>query len=568
MFENKKTILISALCTPIVASALITTALAQASTHTSLTSANHGQAMLSQHSKSTAPMINIAITSPSGRKNPLRHNTQNAALQSSDDYAVAFENDLKGIQMLYDNAGSSHDKYGSKCRDKCYTQLSAGAQQWMDIASNPAAWAAPGYSLCTSISYDATGKPGCVGYLGYVSVSLNHNGNSLKPGQDTQSQAFFKKMSFTQIPGKSIYSITSTYAPTPAPALTKPQSYTSGLAYRGVNLSGAEFGASSTTIQPPTVADGSWEAQYGVNTFRIPIRAEYALPNGTNGSVDINYINRVKATMASLLESGYAVILDLHNYMRFCPGAGAGSCTTLLTASQLQNIWSKLLTQNVFGDLASKYPNHLMLDLMNEPNGIDAATVVADYNQTITTIRTMGFSNLLLLEGTAWSGLHSWSDSGNAAAFTQISDSKSNVAINVHQYFDANYSGVGAACVDPSTLLSNIHADAFANWLKTNKLRAFVSEFGAPGNATCQKDLSTFINYLQANDNNANQGYGFIGWTLWSAGHAWADNYQMNFQGPTGVNFPLWSSLFVANQFITPVSHDDRAMKNMNKQGN
>ena len=152
--------------------------------------------------------------------------------------------------------------------------------------------------------------------------------------------------------------------------------------YRGVNLAGAEFGKRVEDAQPPTVNDASWEAQHGVNTFRIPIRAEYVMSQVIGGPIDIDYVNSVKSTMSSLLEKGYFVILDLHNYMRFCPQEYPYDCSNNLTGLELESIWSSLLSPGAFGDLARQYPQRLILDLMNEPIDINADILVAAYNQT------------------------------------------------------------------------------------------------------------------------------------------------------------------------------------------
>lgn len=469
---------------------------------------------------------------------------------SQDGYVVGFQNNIKGVTLVYDT--SSTYSAGSSCKGSCYKTLSAGAQQWIDVSADPSGWAAPGYSICQSVTYDANGDPQCVGYLGYITVSLNHQSNQLKPGDDAQSKQFFPTLSFTKQDGQNLYSITSTYTPPQPPALNNAKVYDTGLQMRGTNLSGAEFGSVVANSVAPTADDAAYAAQYGNNAYRIPIRAEYALSSADSTQVNMDYINSVLPVMQTLLSKGYYVILDLHNYMRFCPNAAAGSCNTILTATQLTSIWHALLQDGVFGQLAKQYPQHLLLDLMNEPNGIDAGDVVLNYNQTIDQIRKDGFTNMLLLEGTSWSGLHDWADSGNATAFTQIVDPANNYAINVHQYFDPNYSGAGSTCVASASLLDNINAAQFASWLKDNKLKAIVTEFGAPDNQTCQDDMSTFVNYLQSNAYTADNQSGFIGWTTWSAGHAWANNYPMNFQGPSGVNFHLWKDLFVADNFISP----------------
>jgi endoglucanase len=57
-----------------------------------------------------------------------------------------------------------------------------------------------------------------------------------------------------------------------------------------------------------------------------------------------------------------------------------------------------------------------------------------------------------------------------------------------------------------------------------NQLRAIVTDFGVGKNAqSCTAPLTHFMNYMQENL-ALDRLYGFVGWMIWSTGHAW-DNY-------------------------------------------
>ena len=108
--------------------------------------------------------------------------------------------------------------------------------------------------------------------------------------------------------------------------------------------------------------------------------------------------------------------------------------------------------------------------------------------------------------------------------------------INVHQYLDSNYSGTQNTCYkdinDPS---SGFNLTSFITFLKTNKFKAIVTEFGAGiqggstghMDSTCTTALDGFMQYLQTNAYSDANGYGFVGWTIWSTGHGWG-SYNLN----------------------------------------
>jgi endoglucanase len=104
----------------------------------------------------------------------------------------------------------------------------------------------------------------------------------------------------------------------------------------------------------------------------------------------------------------------------------------------------------------------------------------------------------------------------------------SKILIGVHQYFDVDYQGTHHKCLqDLSTAgPDGFNLDAFVRYLQDNQLRAIITDFGVGKNAqSCAAPLTQFLTYIQKNA-VGDEPFGFVGWTIWSTGHAW-DNYAL-----------------------------------------
>lgn len=348
--------------------------------------------------------------------------------------------------------------------------------------------------------------------------------------------------------------------------LPKPKSYQTGPIYRGVNVSGLEYDGTflDALYQHPDTPDMLYFTQQGVNTVRLPIRAEFVLADNPDKLIEshdpmsttINtmYVAAILDTTQKYLASGLNVIIDLHNYMRFCPtGAETGQANEptdpiknkckVMSADQLQHIWGVIADK--FSSLAKQYPNQLIFGLMNEPYSIDS-----DANQVLKSddifnsevaaikeIRKLGLENLIILSGNYWDPLHGWvsvspsADQPNGQVFTAKNLSNAGIAnldriaVEMHQYFDSDYSGRSDQCIsfksyDDFKAKLNIKEgtpDDLASWMKDNRMKVFLTEFGAADNETCRQDLNYMMQYVNehaydsANPNNG----GFIGWTAW-----------------------------------------------------
>ena len=94
--------------------------------------------------------------------------------------------------------------------------------------------------------------------------------------------------------------------------------------------------------------------------------------------------------------------------------------------------WQKLATEFRSND-------HVIFDLQNEPHDIPAQTVFNLMQAGVNGVRAAGAtSQLILVEGTSWTGAWTWTTSGNSDAFGAIRDPNNNVAIGassrLHHY--------------------------------------------------------------------------------------------------------------------------------------
>jgi endoglucanase len=151
----------------------------------------------------------------------------------------------------------------------------------------------------------------------------------------------------------------------------------------------------------------------------------------------------------------------------------------LYYSSVLTDIWS------VWKNLATTFKSNgnVIFDLMNEPNGIDASVVFTAMQAAVNSIRTTGATQLILVEGTAWTGAWSWESSGNAAAFASLTDPGNNFAIEFHQYLDSDSSGSSATCV--SSTIGAERLQVATQWLQKTGFKGFLGEIGAGSNSNC-----------------------------------------------------------------------------------
>lgn len=281
---------------------------------------------------------------------------------------------------------------------------------------------------------------------------------------------------------------------------------------RGVNLSGAEFGDlkgafGQAYIYPSDAMIGYFKAK-GLNTIRLPFLWERLQPV-LGRDLDPAELGRLKDAVARMRAAGLMVILDPHNYAVY-DGNQIGS--TIVSDGDFANFWKKL---------AAAFANQdgVFFGLMNEPHDLPAARWLISANAAIAAIRETGAKNLVLVPGTSWTGAHSWQAS-NAADMVKVVDPGNNFAFEVHQYLDSDFSGTHATCERAADAAAAI--DQMTDWLRTNKKRGFLGEFGGSNAASCIAGLKGMVTRVNAASDV------WTGWTYWVAGDWWPPTEPLN----------------------------------------
>jgi len=222
----------------------------------------------------------------------------------------------------------------------------------------------------------------------------------------------------------------------------------------------------------------------------------------------INYITKTKGAYA---------LLDPHNYYRYNdpsqqPGTGSvigdTSDPKAATQAQLQAFWH---------EFASRFRTNekVIFGLMNEPHDMATPLVLSNNQAAINGIRSAGAFQLILAPGNGYTGGHAWTQSSqgdepSSLYLAKMKDPLRNLAIEVHEYLDEDFSGSHAECTQPGpSNLANLTI-----WLRENHLKAVVGEFGGGNNQGCYDMINDMLDYLSANDE-------YIGWMAWAAGPLW-----------------------------------------------
>ncbi|HEX4445445.1 MAG TPA: glycoside hydrolase family 5 protein [Polyangiaceae bacterium] len=351
------------------------------------------------------------------------------------------------------------------------------------------------------------------------------------------------------------------------------------LPYRGLSLSGAEFGASvsgqfnGTTLGKipgdyyyPTsdLAKGgpSWPAASngtaietdlmnpyflgkGMNTIRLPVRWErlqHDLSNTSSGvlsgsqvvaTFDTTELAALKAAVSNLTTAGFTVLIDIHNYAWYTNANEIASTTPgdPLGSANVPNV----AFENLWIGLASIYAGDpkVVFDLMNEPNsppdpaGQPAGTEWYQAAQAaVTGIRGVGAGNLVLICGNDYAGPGDFKDGGISDPLKNIQDPQNNFAFEVHDYPDNAY-GTSDTCTTDSAQTVLTDLQTFVTWAGKHGARGFLGEFSAgvdvSADAECQTAVQQMLTLVSQNPSV------FLGWTYWAGGAGFGSSEPMNY---------------------------------------
>jgi endoglucanase len=308
--------------------------------------------------------------------------------------------------------------------------------------------------------------------------------------------------------------------------------------YAGVNLSCAEFGQNNLPgtynvhYTYPTQAEVDYFRREGMNIIRLPFRWE-RLQQATNAALNSTELNRLHTFVSATTAKGVYVILEPHNFARYYPDpANFQSSTQGLIGSYYDN--------SVFADFWSRVANiyktndHVIFNLMNEPNTMPTEQWVSAANAAIAAIRATGSTNLIQVPGNQWTGAHAWTanyyGTPNSVAMLNIVDPADNYAFEVHQYLDSDSSGTTTNIVNADIGVTRL--SAFTDWLRANHKRGFLGEFAVAtntiGSGATQIGDEALTNMLSHIQTNADV---WLGWTWWAAGPWWGP-YMFTLEPP------------------------------------
>lgn len=302
--------------------------------------------------------------------------------------------------------------------------------------------------------------------------------------------------------------------------------------YRGVNLSGAEFGSAlpgryGTDYTFPTSSEVDYYMGKGMNTFRVGFRWE-RLQHSAYGAFDDDYFTRLDNLVRYATAKGATVILNPANFARYY-GETVGS--SKVPNAVFADFWGKLSGRY-------KADANVMFNLVNEPHSMPTEQWVGAANAAIKAIREAGANNVIVVPGNSWTGAHSWYSSSygtpNAKAMLDIVDSKDNLFFEAHQYFDSDSSGSSGTCV--SRTIGSERMKGFVGWLREHKKKGFLGEFAAADNSTCNAAVKDMLDYLHANADV------IVGWAWWGGGPWWHE-YHFTLHPKDGKDRPQMALL-------------------------
>jgi len=304
--------------------------------------------------------------------------------------------------------------------------------------------------------------------------------------------------------------------------------------YTGVNIAGGDFGGDSLPGRyghdyiypaPNTIA---YFAAKGMNVIRVPVLWE-RLQHQLGGDLDSVEMARLDAVTNYATSKGVEVILDVHNYAAY---RGSRIGTENVPTSALGDLWRRI---------AERYKNNesVIFGLMNEPHDMPTETWLEAANSAIAKIRGAGANNLILVPGNGWSSARTWMDADygtpNGDVMLNVDDPADNVAYDVHQYLNADWTGTSADCQSVDVGVSTL--TPVTEWAKQHRKRLFLGEIGVGSNSTCLDALARVMRFMNANNDV------WLGWAYWAAGAWWSKDYFTSIQPLGGKDRPQMAIL-------------------------
>lgn len=316
-------------------------------------------------------------------------------------------------------------------------------------------------------------------------------------------------------------------------SLTMPER---SLAPFGTNLASAEFAHSKSPgvygkdYTYPTVAELDYFAAKGFGLIRLPFLWE-RIQHQLNGELDTAELGRIMSFVDAARERKLYVLLDMHNYgRRIVNGKSEIIGSVNLSIEHLADTWQKI---------AEKFKNKDNIwayGLMNEPHDMLKETPWLNIAQgSINKIRVVDKKTPIMIGGDSYSSAARWLTESDNLKY--LKDPANNLIFEAHIYFDRDASGSYKGSYEEENASPTIgieRATPFINWLKSNKFKGFIGEYGVPDDdVRWLVTLNKFLAFLKANGLNG---------TYWAAGPWWG-NYKLAIEPKDGQDRPQLETL-------------------------
>lgn len=293
---------------------------------------------------------------------------------------------------------------------------------------------------------------------------------------------------------------------------------------RGVNLAGAEFGATELPGIPGTHftwnsrRSFSYFAARGLTLIRLPLLWERLQPT-PGGPLDLAYLAGLRQAADWAAESGCRLVIELHNFGRYRGYAidRQYGDAVRVSAVDLANLWVRLSLE------FAGHPAVHAYGLMNEPHDMTGWKRISQ--TVVSAIREGGDGKLILIPGDEWSSASRWVEANGRAAW--ITDPAGHHAYEAHIYFDSDGSGqyrrsYQAELAQNPALpeIGRRRLDPFLGWCRENGVCGWVGEYGVPADPAWLGVLDGLLTALDAARMDG---------AYWAAGEWWGD-YPLSLQ--------------------------------------
>jgi endoglucanase len=303
--------------------------------------------------------------------------------------------------------------------------------------------------------------------------------------------------------------------------------------FRGVNISGAEFGMNNlpgryntdyTFNSEPTFR---YFAARNLNLIRFPLQWERLQPV-LQGPLDPAYLGLLKSAVSWARNAGDLFIIDIHNFARYSMNENGRLNTYVIdqlyngsvkvSRADLADLWVRL--SNEFANEAAVYA----YDLMNEPHDMAGWKDISQ--AVLTAIRNNGDQKLIFVPGDSYSSANRWVTVNGPSGW--ITDPADNFMYEGHQYFDFDESGTYTRSYDAELranpalpTIGSTRVSHFLTWCRNNNARCYLGEYGAPDSDP--RWMAVLDDFLKALDDAQVSG------SYWAAGEWWG-NYALSVQ--------------------------------------